>query len=67
MNKLIPVYWTDQQTGDPIGPLYSWNDIREMQLEDDVREMLKRKRITYVDNPNAPSDAGTVIQSLIDT
>lgn len=41
-----PTYWTDQQTGEPIGPLYSWNDIRKMQLDEDVKEMLKRKRVT---------------------
>lgn len=34
LSKLKPVFWTDQQTGEPIGPFYSWNDIREMQLDD---------------------------------
>lgn len=39
-------YWTDQQTGEPIGPLYSWSDVRQMQLDDDIRKMLKRKQVT---------------------
>lgn len=38
-------YWTDQQTGEPIGPLYSWNDVRKMQLDDELRKMLKGKQM----------------------
>lgn len=44
-------YWIDQQTGESIGPLYSWNDIRELQMQDDIRGMCRQKRIEYVEEP----------------
>lgn len=65
MNTLKASYWTDQKTGEPIGPLYSWNEIREMQMDDDMKEMCRRKKLQYTDRPSAPTSDGTVVRSLM--
>lgn len=47
-------FWTNQKTGEPIGPLYSWNDIREMQLDEFMGDMCRQRKIGYLDKPIVP-------------
>lgn len=64
MNTLKASYWTDQKTGEPIGPLYSWNEIREMQLNELMSGMNKEKSTNPAHSPSSIGYKRKVVESF---